>query len=548
MILNASTAIRVTPAGGLFALIALATSGAVAQAQGSESDGRGQSEEIRHVVLMLHRAPVFARFRLSLAGLAPDAARESYIDSLIESLDSDGDGEITREEASQSPLLRRKDRPGAREFLRTLNVKQSVSRRDIARRIDQLSGLTVSYRQNDNASDSDRLIFELLDADGSGVIDHDEMASAPERLKQRDRDLDECVGFDEIQPPAPEPDPQLTAARTEPPPPRASFSNLLRDTNEPLLPRRLLRKYDRNGNRKLSQAELGWTAERLALLDRSGDGQLSVTELRRLEKIPVDLDLLVDVAPSDPARPKLQILSCEGTPDQRVVRPGMATLRLQGVTVTFSYRHVEPVASAVDNAMRRFNVLDADGNGYLDPPEIQRDVRLRRGLFEMIDADGDEKLFGEEMETYTRLRAAPDATSCRVTVYDTGSGFFQALDHNNDGRISVREMRKIDDSLQSMARDDKPGVSIQEPSRRFHIEFVRGSFRMFGSANGTVDQVPSFNTHGGTGPIWFQAWDRNNDGDLTWREFQGPREAFYQLDQDRDELLDPLEAAKAADL
>jgi hypothetical protein len=47
------------------------------------------------------------------------------------------------------------------------------------------------------------------------------------------------------------------------------------------------------------------------------------------------------------------------------------------------------------------------------------------------------------------------------------------------------------------------------------------------------------------GPIWFQRWDRNNDGDITWREFLGPRDAFEQLDADRDDLIDPKEAEAA---
>ena len=48
-----------------------------------------------------------------------------------------------------------------------------------------------------------------------------------------------------------------------------------------------------------------------------------------------------------------------------------------------------------------------------------------------------------------------------------------------------------------------------------------------------------------TGPIWFQRMDRNNDGDLTWNEFLGPREVYHELDADHDDLLDPNEAGKA---
>jgi hypothetical protein len=39
--------------------------------------------------------------------------------------------------------------------------------------------------------------------------------------------------------------------------------------------------------------------------------------------------------------------------------------------------------------------------------------------------------------------------------------------------------------------------------------------------------------------------DRNQDGDVSWKEFLGPRRAFEELDTDHDGLIDPKEAEKA---
>ena len=39
--------------------------------------------------------------------------------------------------------------------------------------------------------------------------------------------------------------------------------------------------------------------------------------------------------------------------------------------------------------------------------------------------------------------------------------------------------------------------------------------------------------------------DRNNDGDLSWGEFLGPRTIFEQLDRDNDGLIDAKEAMSA---
>ena len=46
------------------------------------------------------------------------------------------------------------------------------------------------------------------------------------------------------------------------------------------------------------------------------------------------------------------------------------------------------------------------------------------------------------------------------------------------------------------------------------------------------------------GPSWFRKMDRNRDGDISRREFLGPRADFERLDGDRDGLIDAEEAAK----
>jgi Ca2+-binding EF-hand superfamily protein len=506
--------------------------------------------DIHHVVLMLEPAPLHLRLRLSIGGQSLTAAREAYVEKLVGQLDRDADGRLTREETTRSPLLRQPEPSRAAAFLQTLDVPQVVDTREVREMVQRVAGESVVYRQDDSASESDSFIFEVLDEDGSGIIDTAEMATAAERLVERDADHDECVGFDEIQPPQPDPPPdqvlQLVAVE-QPARPRATFSDLLRDTREPLLPRRLLRKYDLDNSGSLSATELEWSQARLATVDKNSDGGLSVTELRDFAAAPVDLDLAIDVQPDDPSKPQLMVVGAAADRAGTSESPGLVHVNLDSANVALSYRHVDPIPEAIDAAMRRFNQLDADGNGYLDSDEVQTDVRLRRGLFDMLDADGDGKVFGEEVETYVRLRGEPDAITCRVNVYDTGSGFFQSLDHNNDGRISARELRGLEASLEELQQDEREGVTLEEPARHFHVEFVRGSYRLFGPTDQMVSQLPAFNRGVPAGPVWFQRMDRNNDGDLTWREFLGHREDFYGLDADGDGLLDPQEAEQAGE-
>jgi Ca2+-binding EF-hand superfamily protein len=264
---------------------------------------------------------------------------------------------------------------------------------------------------------------------------------------------------------------------------------------------------------------------------------------------PVDIELAADVAHKD-GQPMLRTLASVGNRIDGDHVSDLATINLPSAVITFMSRDVDPFEESMTIALRIFNELDTDNNGYLDRDETMLRERFGRGLFDQIDADGDGKIFGEEMKEFIRSRGEPVATTCQITVFDDGAGFFSTLDTNGDRRISMREMRYADKTLARMERDDKPGLSATEPARRYRIEFTRGVFNPFGNQERRVNplmpvaQVETIKPRA-VGPIWFQRWDRNNDGDITWREFLGPRDAFEQLDTDRDELIDPKEAEAA---
>ena len=511
----------------------------------------GPVGETRDVLMMLDSGPVHLRFHIALGGAPLPRIRQEYIDRLITSLDQDGDGTVSRKEARNSPLLATVRRDRAAEFLASLEENRTVSREEIHKTVERVGGETVVYRQDESAAENDLEVFKFLDADGNGVIEREEMALADAKIMDRDLDGDEVVGFTEFLPePEPEVDPQLVAVMPEVDErerPKPTISYLLRDTNEPFLPSRLVRKYDRNRDGKLTAKELRWADERVAGLDRNGDGKLDPNELNAVPSSPVDMEVAVDLGGGEESPPRLTVISIAGERLDEGRRRDFARLNFGGTSVTVSIRNIDPMKVATDNAMREFNRMDLDANGYLDSEETSARIRFGRGLFPAIDADGDGKIFGEEMERYVRLRAEPAATTCQVNIYDTGFGFFQTLDGNGDGRISIRETRTVMDSLQAMMRSGKSALAPTDPARHFHIEFVRGSYQLFGRSERMISQTPSFVERPSTGPIWFQRMDRNGDSDLTWKEFLGPRDVFYQLDQDKDGLIDPVEAEAAGE-
>ena len=504
------------------------------------------SSEVRDIILVLDNGPLHLRVHVAVGGVSPQEARRASLDRLVKSLDADGDGKLSQKEAERSPLFREKQRPKAEAFLKNIGVSTAFSRKDMEQRFERLGGETVVYRQNASSSGSDNEVFKLLDANKDGVVDAIEMQDSVDLLLAKDGDDDECVTLDEFAPPPTTNADQIAVAMNQPRTPTANVADLLRDTNQTLLPAQLIQKFDKDRNRKLSPEELSWSKERVATCDTDKDGQLNLKELGSLKNSPVDIELSVDVIRKQ-GQSMLKTLGAAANRIDGDRVPDLATISLPSAVVAFSSREVDPFEASMTIALRTFNELDTDANGYLDKDETMLRERFGRGLFDQIDADGDGKIFGEEMKEFIRARGEPVATTCQITVFDDGAGFFSTLDANGDRRISIREMRYADKTLAKMERDDKPGLAETEPARRYRIEFVRGVFNPFGNPERQVNvRMPTAMAEvikpRPVGPIWFQRWDRNNDGDITWREFLGPRDAFEQLDADRDELIDPKEA------
>ncbi len=502
------------------------------------------SGETRDSILMLAAGPLHLRLHVSLGGEALANARQQLAAKLLATLDANQDGRLSREEASKSPLLRTKERTSAKNFLKSIGAgERTVDMRDIEQTIERIGGETVVYRQDATASDPDKQVFDFLDVNKSGVIERDEVSVAAERLLDKDSDRDMCIAFDEFAPPAPDPN-DVVARLNQTPKPAATMAEMLRDLRDPFLGRRLVAIYDRDRSRNLTAQEIGWTPEQVARIDTNGDKVLDAAELARILEVPVDLELAVDLAPRAGTVPSVQVLTAGVKRLDNADRPDFAKLRFRDAVLSLSHRHIDPIDRTMQSAMRVFNRLDGDANGYLEMSEV-RDSRFERGLFELMDEDADGKVFGDEMKRYVAVRGEPAATTCRVNLYDTGSGFFLALDANGDGRISERERRSMHETLQQLDRDGDGGIAQVEPVRHFHIEFVRGTYVLFGAPEQSTSQLPAFQRRPPVGPAWFQAMDRNNDGDLSWDEFQGSRQDFDFIDADQDALIDVQEAVKA---
>jgi Ca2+-binding EF-hand superfamily protein len=493
--------------------------------------------------LLLPGGPVHLRVHVSDNGKSLKQMREDYLTHLTASLDTDQDGKVSRGETMKHPLFAKGRRFEGNTFLKSLRSPRPYTDREISRAVDREAGQLVSYRQNNLLADQDLSVFRVLDADESGLIDRIEMRLAPARIGERDSDFDHCVTFDEFLNDAAAMDQPLVVNPLDDEPPGAVNSELLRDATEPILAGRLVRRYDTDRDARLTASELGWQSERIEFLDTNGDSLLSLQELSKIAAAEPDVSLEVDIGKE--ASEAMRVMG-PASPDIDILRADLVRLKRGDLSLSVGYRHRDPFEEAKQNAEAAFNARDVDANGYLDRDEIAEHQLFEGYLFDAMDRDEDDRVFAEEMMSYVKEYTEAASTSCQVTLLDNGNGFFQMLDGNADGRISIRELRVCEQTLLDVAADDQE-LNPSRLTKSYRIEIQRGGKSLFGRVDRPSAETPPALLKPPSGPIWFQRMDRNGDGDLTWDEFLGPREIFHQLDVDQDALIDEAEAKTASE-
>lgn len=508
-------------------------------------------------LLFLPAGPLIVQLNMTIDGRPFHAAREELVDEVLRLADADHDGNPTWNEivADSKEALKRRfglalDVRDRKEFLRTHDTNQNgVLDRDEARRLviraknaGEAFALTSSTKYR-NTNQHHSLILAALDADADGLLSSGELAAADVRLLARDANGDAIVTWDEIDDTlagdAREAMNRSTAYLDQPAAlvlgERADwdaivyvFSELYLSGDEP--------------------AEGAFTLDPSLVerLDADGDQHFTYEEVRGLDTFRPDLVLAANFGQAGDLAAGVSLASAAAELGPAATSPAYAshglTLELGGYRVRFVMDDRGPQAPE-DGAKPedQFAVLDADKNGYLETKEIAETDSA--DMFADWDADGDDKVFLEEFVRFARGREAPRLSAIQARVGDDHDVLFPLLDANQDGRLTLRELRRCREQLLPLDRDGDGQIDADELPGAITVLLGRG---LPAARRRDVELTAPVAAATSAGPSWFTHLDTNHDDEVSAEEFPGSRAKFDQIDIDRDGFVTISEAQSAA--
>jgi Ca2+-binding EF-hand superfamily protein len=522
-------------------------------------------DAVQDVVFLGEARPLFLRLNL---GTGTKGFRSSWIEavkSIHAYLDQNGDGTLTREEADRGglPTMVRAATGGAaalpRADLDTSPKDGKVSLEELA---DVLRPALGPFRAQQGGIAVERAdaLFNHIDRDKDGALTKDELAAAVSSLRRFDLDDDELIDPAELEPfsnpMAAQMDDPSRRGRVQPVP---TVLELSPDDASIRPVRLLLKRYDVGtpsgstaGDNRLDRDEFKIDAKDFQAADTDADGALDTEELRRyLAHVKPDLEMSVQLPDDGSAPASIKVAGLGDKP----LPPGVKVQTLAGGDVEISIGdlnlefHADAGEKSVENAKRyysgQFQAADKDNNKYLEKSEVNNSHGPFGVLFDVIDRDGDGKVYMKEVDDFVARQAEAARSQIVLTTADQGRAIFAIMDLNRDRHLGAREILGTVPRVLSWDRNGDGRVKSDEIPHHYQLTIGRGQVTPVGAPaflnagmSATADNAP------GAGPSWFRRMDRNRDGDISRREFLGPRADFERMDADRDGLISPTEAVK----
>ncbi len=466
----------------------------------------------------------------------PEAKRGKLAAMLLQRFDADKDQALSPAEAARLPLGAKASGPAVGDQWKALDTAPVDDRLTVdeivafvARELGEPFRLTILPSRS---FQSVRLV-ERLDRDNDASLSMEELSGSITRLRQADLDDDEAVSIAELIPvPRRNGQPMDQTASLEAP-------IILIDTAAGVtnaVPR-VLQTHGRDANGlsvpfdRLRSGEA--SPERF---DINQDQRLDAQELTAwLRQSPAAVSIEAFLGQRKKSTVSLQ----DGTEKQAGTLVsadlGGATVEMNAINISFQQ------SDSAKLYRTRFLTSDRDKNGYLDATEYT--TLLLSSPFQDVDANADAMLMRDELTTFVEFDAVAVQTRIELTVSDASKTLFDLLDGNVDRRLTPREIGQGFERLRSIDRNNDQRVAEAELESRYRLTLSLGRNDLFaGRTSMAMAPTTGRIRTRRDGTAWHQRMDRNQDGDISWREFLGSREQFASLDLDHDGLVDLSEA------
>lgn len=561
---------------------------------------------VERFLLMSNIGPLVIEARLSIDGAPHTAALEKLSAEIQKIADTDGDGRATWEELcaceaimhGQYGSLAIDGENGAKQITQLYDIDRDglVDTEEVPRFLTRNAGGSRSFSLRSMGSYVDALagseVWQLLDADGDGVLGPSDRAVAAAQLRSRDADDDDTIIAAE-----------LAAQRSNQAMPGMAPQRRRRRGISPAfllgehanwdsIRSSLEEQYALGGS--LSADDFLRTSDIFAHLDLDKNDRLARAEFKELDKVPphlivevlfastqlkanaeapsadsatseesavetpvvqtptvetpVDEATTVETPPAAATAPQIRVAHVSELLQTEIqleqLSPASVRVVIAGVPVVLYHR--DTMSSLDFNQQGESLVMlnDANKNGYLEPIEGMDNPRLSM-RYESVDLDGDEKVFPAEVAKALETMTLAVRSQIHSRAQAMEEPLMLQLDTNYDQRLDAAELLAAADRLAALDSNGDGDVSLDEVPTGYSIVFARGDLQnpdqLF-----TPDPLTIRPQFAGTVPDWFQAMDTSGDSLITPREFLGPAALFQKLDTSADGLLTPDEAAAAA--
>jgi Ca2+-binding EF-hand superfamily protein len=513
-------------------------------------------------VLFSPAHPVFVRLRVEVDGQSLGRFRERAVTQWFRQLDLNHDGTLEKKELGPFLTALAEQAPGGpKPSWKDVDVDPAdgkVSQQEFRAFVNHQLGPPLALAIRTESGEVDASLFRHLDLDGDGILTMDELRHAKEALAPLDADDDETISQAELTAAAKKSSsgqaPSRTATGKQVPAasPRLPLMVMGPGTSADSIAAAILREYGssttKKGERQITLAALGLKAANSRT--KNTGPRLGRQELAQLVvETPPQLELSFQLFDQRHGRPRVSVKAADHPPafEWQQSATDAGALVVAGLKVALSAKRTH--GSSGDMASfytLRFHIVDEDKNNYLDRKEFAA-LGLPEADFAAVDANGDGQIVEQELSAFLNKKGNVYLNQVVLGIADESPSLFEFLDTRPDGRLSPRELNAAPERLRALDRNADGNLTLGELRTQISIdaEVKRPADNRRGMLVLRRRQQPGATpAPRDLGPEWFRRMDRNFDGDVSWREFLGPRSVFDRLDTDHDGLLSPEEAER----